>query len=112
MSSAPATLARPFPEVDAGRCVAVQFFVNGAVVASFVPRLPEIRERIGVGLDGLGLLLTIAITIGTVGGLRSPAVIDRFGTRRTLIVGAILLVLASRSSPSRPRRRCSSSAWH
>lgn len=74
--------------------VATQFFVNGAAFASFVPRLPEIRERIGVGLDGLGVLLTIAITIGTVGSLRSPAIIARFGTRRTLIVGGLLMVSA------------------
>ncbi len=74
--------------------VATQFFVNGAAFASFVPRLPEIRERIGVGLDGLGGLLTIAITIGTVGSLRSPAIIARFGTRRTLIVGGLLMVSA------------------
>lgn len=74
--------------------VAMQFFVNGAAFASFVPRLPEIRDRIGVGLDGLGVLLTIAITIGTVGSLRAPALIGRFGTRRTLIVGGVLLISA------------------
>jgi MFS family permease len=74
--------------------VATQFFVNGAAFASFVPRLPEIRDRVGVGLDGLGLMMTIAITIGTVGSLQSPRLIERFGTRRTLIVGGILLVSA------------------
>ena len=74
--------------------VAAQFFVNGAAFASFVPRLPEIRERVGVGLDGLGLLLTIAVTIGTIGSLRSPALIARYGTRRTLIVGGVLMVSA------------------
>ncbi len=74
--------------------VAVQFFINGAAFASFVPRLPEIRERIGVGLDGLGVLMTIAITVGTIGSLQAPALIARFGTRRTLIVGAVLLISA------------------
>lgn len=74
--------------------VATQFFVNGAAFASFVPRLPEIRDRIGVGLDGLGLMMTIAITIGTVGSLQSPRLIERFGTRRTLVVGGVLLVSA------------------
>ncbi len=74
--------------------VATQFFVNGAAFASFVPRLPEIRERVGVGLDGLGLLLTVAITIGTIGSLQSPAIIARYGTRRTLIVGGVLLISA------------------
>lgn len=74
--------------------VAVQFFVNGAAFASFVPRLPEIRERIDVGLDGLGLLLTVAITVGTIGSLRAPALIARFGTRTTLIVGGGLLLVS------------------
>ncbi|MEO6651730.1 MAG: MFS transporter [Ilumatobacteraceae bacterium] len=96
MTAEPSIVERPTSEVDrrALTSVAVQFFVNGAVVASFVPRLPEIRERIGVGLDGLGLMMSIAITIGTIGGLRSPTVIERFGTRRTLIVGGGLLVAA------------------
>lgn len=74
--------------------VATQFFVNGAAFASFVPRLPEIRERVGVGLDGLGFMMTIAVTIGTIGSLQSPSLIARFGTRRTLIVGGVLLVSA------------------
>lgn len=73
--------------------VAVQFFMNGAAFASFVPRLPEIRERLGVGLDGLGLLMTIAITIGTVGGLRSPAVIGWLGSRRAMISSAALIIV-------------------
>lgn len=74
--------------------VATQFFVNGAAFASFVPRLPEIRERVGVGLDGLGLMMTIAVTIGAAGSLRAPGLIARFGTRRTLIVGGVLLISA------------------
>ena len=43
--------------------VAMQFFMNGAAFASFVPRLPELRTRIGVSLDGLGVLMTVALTI-------------------------------------------------
>ena len=74
--------------------VAVQFFVNGAAFASFVPRLPEIRERIDVGLDGLGLVMTLGVTIGLIGSLRAPALIERFGTRRTLLWGGALMVAA------------------
>ncbi len=74
--------------------VAVQFFVNGAAYASFVPRLPEIRERIGVGLDGLGLVMTLGVTVGLIGSLRAPAAIERFGTRRTLLWGGVLMVAA------------------
>ncbi len=96
MDSDPATETVSFSPVDrrALRSVAVQFFVNGAAFASFIPRLPEIRDRIGVGLDGLGVLTTIAITIGTFGSLQSPTLIGRFGTRRTLIVGGVLLISA------------------
>ncbi|MEM9467583.1 MAG: MFS transporter [Actinomycetota bacterium] len=74
--------------------VAVQFFVNGAAFASFVPRLPEIRERVDVGLDGLGVAMTLGVTVGLVGSLRAPALIERFGTRRTLLWGGALMVAA------------------
>jgi len=96
VNSEPGVEAAPYSATDARALgsVATQFFVNGAAFASFVPRLPEIRERIGVGLDGLGVLMSIAITIGTIGSLQSPALIARFGTRRTLIVGGIALTLA------------------
>jgi MFS family permease len=66
--------------------------VNGAAYASFIPRLPEIRTRLGLSLDALGFTMTAAIAIGTAGGLLSPRVIDRFGTRRSLVVFATVLV--------------------
>ncbi|MFT7475001.1 MAG: hypothetical protein ACI81L_001933, partial [Verrucomicrobiales bacterium] len=37
-------------ESRALKAVAVQFFVNGAVVASYVPRLPSIRDNLDVDL--------------------------------------------------------------
>lgn len=73
--------------------VAVQFFMNGAAFASFVPRLPEIRERLDVGLDGLGLLMTLAITIGTIGSFRSPAVIGRIGSRQAMISASTVIIV-------------------
>jgi MFS family permease len=76
------------------RSVALQFWVNGVVVASFTPRLPEIRGRIGVELHELGLLLTL----GAVGGLAASAVcgsvVERFGTRVAMTGGSIGLVCA------------------
>lgn len=69
--------------------VATQFFVNGAIVASFLPRLPEIRDRIDVSLDVLGALLTAAGFFGLVGSALSSGLIERFGTRRALIGGGV-----------------------
>lgn len=52
------------------RSIAVQFFVNGALFASFVPRLPEIRDRVGISVAGVGALLSIAGVFGLVGSTR------------------------------------------
>ena len=73
--------------------VATQFFVNGAIFASFIPRLPEIRDRIGVSTDVLGALMTTALLIGLLGSAVSGRLLDRFGTRLSIIGGAALLIL-------------------
>ncbi|NNF54011.1 MAG: MFS transporter [Acidimicrobiales bacterium] len=72
--------------------VATQFFVNGAVFASFVPRLPEIRDVVDITVGELGLLITIGGMIGLLGSLGASPIIERLGTRRTLIIGALALV--------------------
>lgn len=74
------------------RAVAVQFFVNGVVVASYVPRLPEIRDEIGVGLATIGLILAVASSAGVVGSLAVGPIVERFGTKRSMIGGAACLV--------------------
>lgn len=72
--------------------VAVQFFVNGAVFASFIPRLPEIRDRLDISLGALGATMTAAAATGVVGSALAPVFLERFGTRRSLIAGAVLLI--------------------
>ena len=74
--------------------VAVQFFVNGLVVASFIPRLPEIRDRVDVSTGTLGALLAIGSAAGLLGSLTVGRFIERFGTRRVLIGGALMLVVS------------------
>jgi fucose permease len=74
--------------------VAVQFFVNGLVIASFIPRLPEIRDRIDVSTATLGALLAIGSAAGLLGSLTVGRFIERFGTRHVLIGGAMVLVSA------------------
>lgn len=79
------------------RAVAAQFLINGAVYASFVPRLPEIREAVDVGLATLGLTLTVASFGGLAGSALVGRAVERFGTKRVLIASTIG-VLASLAS--------------
>lgn len=72
--------------------MAAQFFVNGAVIASFVPRLPEIRDAIDVSLATLGLILTLGAAVGISGSFAVSPLVERFGTRRVIIVGGMMLV--------------------
>jgi MFS family permease len=71
--------------------VAAQFFVNGMLFASFVPRLPEIRDQIDIGNDALGRLLAIGALSGVIGSLIVGRMLERFGTRRLLIYAGVLL---------------------
>ncbi len=72
----------------------MQFFVNGALFASFLPRLPEIRDRVGISVAELGLLLSLAGASGLVGSATVGPAISRFGTRRVML-GAGALVASS-----------------
>jgi MFS family permease len=74
--------------------VAVQFFANGAMTASFIARAPQIRDRIGVSVEGYGLLLTISATFGVLGSLLAGRIVHAASTRRVLIAGAVVMVLS------------------
>lgn len=71
--------------------VAVQFFVNGMLFASFIPRLPEIRDRIDIDNDALGQLLAVGALAGVIGSIVVGRLVERLGTRRLLISAGILL---------------------
>jgi MFS family permease len=72
--------------------VSAQFFANGAVYATFVPQLPELREQVGISVGALGVVLMLGSISGLVGSLLTGRVIARFGTRRVMIVGAVLSI--------------------
>ena len=74
--------------------VAGQFFVNGAMTASFLARAPQIRDRIGVAVDEFGLLLTIASVFGLLGSLVAGRLIHAATTKRVLQAGAVVMVLS------------------
>ncbi len=73
--------------------VAVQFFVNGAMTASFASRLPELRDQIDVAVSAFGAMLTFIGAFGLLGSVAAGRVIHRLGTRRVMIIGAFVMSL-------------------
>lgn len=71
--------------------VATQFFVNGALPASFIPRLPEIRDQVGIGIAEVGLLISIAGVTGLAGSMAVTPLIERFGTRRVMLASGVVI---------------------
>ncbi len=96
MTDASAPQTRRFGALDrrALAAVALQFFVNGALFASFIPRLPEIRDRVGISIAGLGLLMSIAGVSGLIGSATVGPAISRFGTRRVILAAGTLVSLS------------------
>jgi MFS family permease len=74
------------------RAVAVQFFANGATIATIVPRLPELREQVGVSIGVLGLVLTVGSLASLIGVVFAGRMIARAGSRRVLIFGGVLSI--------------------
>jgi MFS family permease len=68
-----------------------QFFVNGAMTASFIARAPQIRDNLGISVGRYGLLLTSAAAFGVLGSLVAGRVVHAASTRRVLQAGAVVL---------------------
>ena len=90
MSVAPAT-------VDSARlrraraAVAACFFLNAVFYAGLVPRLPEVKEQLGLSSTALGAALA-ALPLGALlAGLSSATFIRRFGSGRVASYGLVLL---------------------
>jgi MFS family permease len=74
-----------------GAAVAALFFVNGATFSNWLPRVPEIRDQLGLGNAGLGATLLGGGLGGIVGALVVGKVFDRLGSRRLLTLAATAL---------------------
>lgn len=72
--------------------MATQFFVNGAVVGSFLPRLPEIRDQIDTDVATIGLVFTLASLGGLLGSMVCSPFVQRFGTKRAMVIGGLALI--------------------
>lgn len=64
------------------------------MAASFIARAPQLRDRIGVSVDGYGLLLTMAALGGLVGSVLAGRIVHDVGTRRVIQAGAFVMVIA------------------
>ena len=74
--------------------LAIQFFVNGFVYASYIPRLPEIRDQTGVSIAVLGIVLTAGNLAGLVASLFTGRVIPRVGSKKVTIIGGVFYAVA------------------
>jgi len=91
----------PFPADRPGRldprtverarvAVALVFALNGLVFASWVSRLPAVREALGLSTGRLGLLL-LCLAVGSVIGLpTSGPLVSRSGPVRTLLAAVLV----------------------
>jgi MFS family permease len=70
--------------------VAGVFFVNGMVSSNWLPRIPEVRDRLGITNQGLGLALLGGGLGGLLGSFFVAGSIRRFGTKRVVTVAASL----------------------
>jgi MFS family permease len=73
--------------------VTALFFVNGVTFASWLPRIPEVRDRLDLGLGTLGVVLLGTGLGGLVASAAGGALVDRLGSRRSCVGAATLLAL-------------------
>jgi fucose permease len=87
--------AGPFIVVDHARlAVSILFFVNGAVLASWLPHIPAVKARLTSGDGQLGLVL-LAMAGGALVALPAAGwLIGRLGSRALSSAAAIALCLA------------------
>ncbi|GAA1760492.1 MFS transporter [Agromyces humatus] len=90
----PTAAARPTRELVAWRnAIFTIFFLSGLSLASWVARLPAIRDEIGVSTQGVGLVI-LAMSISSILGLiGAPWIMARFGAR--LGMSGVLVIVAA-----------------
>lgn len=71
--------------------VGLIFFVNGMVFSNWVPRISEVRDRLGVSNSGLGISLLGGGLGGFVGSLLVARIVRRLGSRTVVLVSSIVL---------------------
>jgi MFS family permease len=79
---------------QARRAVTAVFFVNGAVIASWVPHIPAVKSRHALSDGQLGVVL-LAMAVGSVLSLPvAGRLVGRFGSRAMTTIAGVALCLA------------------
>ena len=101
MNPSSSSLARPEPSARAARiAVSVIFFINGFGFASWVPHIPTVQARLGLGPSRLGLAL-LGVAVGALASMPlSGAMVARWSSR-AVTLGASLLFCALVALPVR-----------
>jgi hypothetical protein len=73
--------------------VATAFFVNGATFSNWIPRIPEVRDALGISNGTLGLVLVGSGLGGVAGSLLTAPAQRRLGSARTVLGAAVTLSL-------------------
>ena len=74
--------------------ISAMFFVNGAVFANWLPRVDEVRDRIGVSNGGLGVALLGGGLGGVIASFVVAAMLSRFSALAVLRVSSTMLALS------------------
>jgi fucose permease len=79
------------PELRTARiAVSTVFFVNGALIASWAPYIPRIKDDLDLSARALGFVL-LAMAVGAVSAMPAAGLlVGRFGARATLAVAVAL----------------------
>ncbi len=87
-------MSEPRPPVRSRVAVSVFFFVNGVVLASWVPHIPAVKARHGISDGTLGLVL-LSMALGAVFALPLAGwLVGRAGSRRMTSASGLAFCLA------------------
>jgi MFS family permease len=74
--------------------VALIFFVAGAVFATWIAQIPQVREKLSLSEGQIGLAL-LGISVGVIIGLTMAGnLIERFSSRRVTVIAGVLFCLS------------------
>ena len=101
-AAAAAAAAQPPAAVRLRRAriaVSALFFLNAAIYANLVPRLPDVKERLALSNAELGAAIAAMPTGSLLAGLLAPALLRRCGSAKVASFGLVALAAAIAAVP-------------